>query len=158
MRVVGPLLRDVKARATLVLERASAFIPLSNRNTSEGCVVLLTLSGPASTHRPPHHAGVHTDAGRMVVFQCNYDDERGRIHTLDLTQIHDGQHFALSAHRCMLKKDAKLRYGTYCPYEQQDYISIETHRGRHQMHVIDMSAHGHSVHYSVNVRELKVRT
>ena len=29
-----------------------------------------------------------------------------------------------SAHRCMMKKDAKHRFGTYAPYERQDFISI----------------------------------
>lgn len=142
---VGPFLRGLRKQVSHVIEKSGTLL-VANRY--EGYVVLMTPEQPAPTDL---HTGIHTDEGRTVVFQRNRDDEHGRmlVNYLDLTRVHSGQHMTLSSHRCMLKRDAKIRFNTYCPYDQQDFISIETGAGRQQMHVIDSSAHGYAIHLKV---------
>lgn len=46
-----------------------------------------------------------------------------------------------TAHRCILKRDAIVRFGTYAPFERQDYISISCPH-RREMWVVDAIAIG----------------
>ena len=151
MSAVGPCLRHMKTRICHVINNISMDwtglgLGLQSR---EGCVILLTLQEPVSNNTDD----VHTDGGRIVAYQRNYDDDRGRMHPIDIARLHHGQTVHISAHRCMLKRDARLRYGTYAPYEKQDFISIEFGSGRQHMHVIELDEHMYSASTTIQVRE-----
>lgn len=46
----------------------------------------------------------------------------------------------LRAHRCMLKKDARLRFGTYAPYARQDFISVNWGGREMNIYVVNADA------------------
>ena len=144
---VGPCLRHIKTKVSHVINKISMDWTLAQQSR-EGCVILLTLQEPVSSNTD----GVYTDVGSIVAYQRNYDDDRGRMYPIDIARLHHGQTIHISAHRCMLKRDARLRYGTYAPYEQQDFISIEFGSGRQHIHVIELGAHLYSASTTIQVR------
>jgi hypothetical protein len=62
--------------------------------------------------------GILTDEGRVVAWiESNAPNTLPVDDAIDLT-------VEASAHRCIMKRDAKRRFGTYAPYMRQDFISI----------------------------------
>ena len=120
----GDFLRQLRQEIRSLVD-----VPLA-LNSYEGCVVLMTTPGQYDVTN-----SVQTDEGLTVVYQRNCFDTVGRMLRPDVAHLCNKQNVHLSLHRCIMKAHARNRFGTYSPYETQDFISIALPEKR-QIYVI----------------------